>query len=212
MSSNNRTDLLAWISNVAALHTELSRPIEGVSDPRYVALAEKFGGETVQSITPEEAGRDYWALFSGKLIPLPPLPVPTFSKSHTLYTDDYPNTVTVEFLGEKWQTGSGADDPATDRASAQVMHSFYIAMRDFDDEQLNPVTRELVPMKRTAGDVWSIQRTMAIEYVEPAAEGFPSEYRLIDVTVDSARSLVVALGDALFNLPFDPNHSDDTED
>jgi hypothetical protein len=192
MSNNNSTDVLAWVANVRAMEEELSRPLEGTSDPRYIALVEKFGAENVASFSqyPETAdlGSNYFRYCGGALLPAPTIDRPEWAKSHTLYLDEMPDAIGVEFEGQKWETYSGNPDADGPEASAQLSVTYYIAMQDFDDDGQH----------RSAGDVWlSAEPNIEFTYMEPRAPGVPPTAHQADLTLDGARALEIALGDVL---------------
>lgn len=195
MSNNNSTEVLAWVANVRAMEEELSRPIEGTSDPRYIALVEKFGAENVASFSqyPETAdlGADYFRFCGGAAMPAPTIDRPDWAKSHKLYLDEMPYAIGVEFQGAKWETYSGNPDADGPEAVAQLQVTYYVAVQDFDDDG----------KQRSAGDVWlSCEPNVEFSYLEPASPGVAPRTQLAQMTLDGARALEIALGDALHPL------------
>jgi hypothetical protein len=184
---------LAWVAGVRAIREQQSRPIEGTSDPRYIALVEKFGASTVAALDATTLGGDYFLFCGASLLPAPPIDRPDWAKSHVLYLDDLPRTIGVEFQGKKWETYSGASDDA--EASTQLIQIWYVALEDFDDEG---------GTQRTAGDVWAPgEPSIEFNYLEPGTPGHPPVVHQADLTIDGARALEVALGDVLAGVPFE---------
>jgi hypothetical protein len=189
MSNNNSTELTAWAREVRALHTELARPIEVVSDPRLRALKESWPAFSGDDWAPAELGTYYFGKIGVQQLPAPPIVSPAWAESHTFYTDDWPNTIGVEFQGRKWETSSGAPDwDGGPEAVAQLTITYYVAMQDFDDNG----------QERSTGDVWlSCEPSIEFYYLEPARPGVAPRQRLSHVTLDGARALEIALGDTL---------------
>lgn len=189
MSNNNSTDVLAWVANVRAMEEELSRPLEGTSDPRYIALVEKFGAGNVAVMSEDgDLGPDYFRYCAASMLPAPTIDRPDWAKSHTLYLDEMPDAIGVEFQGEKWETYSGNLDADGPEASAQLTVIYTVAVQDFDDNGA----------QRAAGDVWvSCEPHVEFSYLEPAALGVAPRQRLAQVTLDGAMALEIAFGDAL---------------
>jgi hypothetical protein len=192
MSNNNSTELTAWAREVRALHTELARPIEVVSDPRLRAVKESWPTFSGDDWAPAELGAYYFSRIGVQQLPAPPIARPEWAESHTFYTDEWPTAIGVEFQGRKWETGSGAPDwDGGPEAVAHLTVTYYVAVQDFNDNG----------QERSAGDVWlSCEPSIEFSYLEPAAPGVAPRQRLAHVTLDGARALEIALADVLHTV------------
>jgi hypothetical protein len=183
MSNNNSTELTAWTREVRSLHTELARPIEVVSDPRLRALHESWPTFSGDDWAPAELGTYYFGKIGVQQLPAPPIARPEWAETHTFYTDDWPNTIGVEFHGRKWDTGDGAQ-------WARLTAHYFIAIDGYTE---GDETRE-------PDDVWGGDVRVEFCYPEPFRADGTTKQQLAYTTLDGAFSLEVALSDALHPL------------
>jgi hypothetical protein len=104
MSNNNSTELLAWAREVCAIHTELARPIEIVSDPRLRALRESWPNIHGDGWAPEALGEFYFTKIGVKQLPACPLPAPPWGVERDTRVGEWPDVAIID-RGAEWASG-----------------------------------------------------------------------------------------------------------
>ncbi len=186
MSNNNSTELIAWAREVCALHTELARPLEWVSDPRLRALQEALPTMTDYSTwEPAALGEWYFTKVGVNQMPACPLPAPEWGIAREVRCGEWPDVAIVDSGAV---AVSGASSAYVEREATILVDVLPAGWNDGPDGEA--LSDE--PDPRLPGDVH--ERTF-INVKSATSEG--STFYL---TVEGAEELECVLGDVLAGL------------
>lgn len=186
MSNNNGTDLTAWTREVCALHTELARPIETMSDPRMRDLTAAMRGITDWGeFDPEHLGELYFQKVGVDLLPACPLPVPEWGVERDLRCGEWPDVAIID-RGKSWT--SGEVSAVVERETTILVDVLPADWNNDPDGNPLPGPEDT----RLPGDTHELTSI----YVTAGT----SEGSMFYVALEEAYGLECALGDALHTL------------